>query len=1290
MKTLSRKPLAIALIGAACLAINQASAQVSWPETIATWSFSGVTANNGGTPPAPYTNNTVPPAGENVIVGPITKGAGVGTTTGSDDYGGNTWTNTSEASAIATSNYISYAVQAAPGYSISFGTNYVYLHASSTGPHNVELQYSSDGVTYVNVTPFAIASGTTSVVWTNNLSTNAFLQNIPSTSTSYFRFVAWGGTGIAGTFYIYDPPPAGTAVGTNDLVVQGSLSSSAVNPPTDLVITPTSVLANAGATVNFTVTAAGYPASYSWYQVANSATNLVSGATNATLTLPEVLGGNAGDYFAVLTNVSGSATSAVVTLTVTNDPIIQVQPSDTYGLVNGTVYFSVQVFGTAPISYKWYFTDTNGDLLAPVNNGSTTASGAMIYGAGTSGLSISNIQTSDLTNFVVVLSNIYGSQTSSVASILAVTNVSFAYEPPYLGAYPPVTPIALWDFNGTIFTNTALNPNSIATPSPYLGVGTAMAVGACVDPGTSPFSGAVDANDNPGFDEIIPGIDHLPNFSWGTDNYPLSASNKQNGVQFNVSTVGAKNILLTYDSRVSATASDYERVQYTTNGTTWIDYPSSSSFGAASATYVSYMNDFSGFPGVANNPNFGVRIVTEVQYTATYGVVATNGTTSYIGTGNSYLSGASATAAAGTVTYDLVGIFGDAITNNNVPPIISPFTNAITLQVITNTTFETTLDNVPVTNVFTVSGDSDPTKFTYSAVSLNTPSVSPTFAISVNSAGNGTMVITPNTVQGANVAAGPIVLTVTDANGDVTKAWFDLTLVSANPAPTNTLTLLSETNTLVNTALAIPFRVGSESNSVHQFTYSASSGNNTVIPSANIVVITNGVGTPTNPVVTITPASNQLGVAVISVTVSDNNPADPKNTEANVPFMVRPNTNVIAIDYFNYDTSGSLDTIAGGFWQHLSGNFHQMQVSSSPSGGYVTLDTVNNTENLQTPLIGAPYATNSEAILYYSFFVNLNSSETPTANGAYISAFNDGSGNTADVNDMLVVATNGAAPGYYRIGIANDGGANALSAVIFPQDLVPGSNYLIVTSLSVNNGKSTMWLNPTNALSPSVSAPVDSETVAYKVADFELRESGASAGAVNVSYVKVGTTFNSMLQLPVIANAPTFTVPFGSTFTLPVTNLSTAAGWIDPNNLILSLIDVGPTSFNGTNVITDGVNIYYGGGVVSYDNFGYTISDGFFTASGSVFLNPVLQMNGVESLNAHGNPVISGTSPAGAANYTYGVEDTTNLLTGPWVEAGNVMVGPTGSWSFSDLNRTNPPVIFYRIYYPDNPARPPQ
>jgi autotransporter-associated beta strand protein len=74
-------------------------------------------------------------------------------------------------------------------------------------------------------------------------------------------------------------------------------------------------------------------------------------------------------------------------------------------------------------------------------------------------------------------------------------------------------------------------------------------------------------------------------------------------------------------------------------------------------------------------------------------------------------------------------------------------------------------------------------------------------------------------------------------------------------------------------------------------------------------------------------------------------------------------------------------------------------------------------------------------------------------------------------------------------------------------------------------------------------------------------------------------------------------------------------------------------------------------------------------------------------MNGNGNPAFSGF---GIPGYSYGVESETNLITGPWIEAGTVMAGTNnGSWSFTDTNQNNPPTIYYRLYYPDNPGNPP-
>ena len=51
----------------------------------------------------------------------------------------------------------------------------------------------------------------------------------------------------------------------------------------------------------------------------------------------------------------------------------------------------------------------------------------------------------------------------------------------------------------------------------------------------------------------------------------LGTSNKTAGVQFNVSTLGCQNILLAWEQRHSDTASKYTRLQYTTDGSSFVD-----------------------------------------------------------------------------------------------------------------------------------------------------------------------------------------------------------------------------------------------------------------------------------------------------------------------------------------------------------------------------------------------------------------------------------------------------------------------------------------------------------------------------------------------------------------------------------------------------------------------------------------------------------------------------------------------------------------------------------------------
>jgi len=282
---------------------------------------------------------------------------------------------------------------------------------------------------------------------------------------------------------------------------------------------------------------------------------------------------------------------------------------------------------------------------------------------------------------------------------------------------------------------------------------------------------------------------------------------------------------------------------------------------------------------------------------------------------------------------------------------------------------------------------------------------------------------------------------------------------------------------------------------------------------------------------------------------------DAKTTDSTFSVMVRPNTNIVLIDYFNYDESGALDTVASGFWNHLTGVLGQMQVGNALPG-FVTVDQLDNTENLQAKLLGAPFLKSSGGALYASYIVDMDdpsipNGSMPIANGSYFTVFNDGSGVTGPYECRLIAATNGAALGYYRLGINNFGATAAdAEAKMFQQDLTPGQFYVVVTKLDLATGQSTLWLNPDSQSSASVTdtATADQEgATLYDISDFELRESGSDAGSVLVGNLKIGTTFDSVFPSPQVStNGTGGVVVTWSDPTLNIQSATSVAGpWSD-------------------------------------------------------------------------------------------------------------------------------------------------
>ncbi len=1010
-----------------CLAAGFLSASATYAQTtIADWTFE--TSQPAGTPGSGvWITNVVPEVGAGTASG---KHAGNSVYT---SPAGNGTPHSFSSTVWATGDFYQFTVSTVGLQNIVVTYDAM---SSATGPRDFNFEYSTDGLNFTTASTYTNGVVTSWSTSTPNAPSGHIVNLIAVTalnnvSTVYFRVACASGTAVNGNTIA----TGGTSRVDNFIVATEA-------PPVISGVSPSTLTANAGTTANFTATLSSGtpPLTYYWYQETASATNLIATVTTniltSTLSLPNVLAANAASFQLVVSNASTiNATSSVVTLGVT-DPAINYQPVNQTGLPGGTVQFPVSAAGTG-LTYQWIYCASPSDntqLAGQVANGPLPSrSGAGASGTATSALTLTNLSFIDPTNFVVVVTGTYGAVTSSVASFT-------------LGTHQ--VPLAFWNFNNPLF--------NLNNPAPYQGIGTASAtnVATFLQPTT-------DANDTMN-----------PNTAWGTDNYPAATvSNKQAGVQFNASTLGAKNITVSYDVRGSGTASRYHRLQFTTNGTAWIDYPASSSVvasGTSASIYTSFNYNLTGFPGVANNTNFGLRMMTEFESTASYG--ATNDA-QYVAVGTTATYG-----TAGSVSYDLVTISGDAITNANQAPTISPLAN-LTLD-----------DSYSVTNSFTVSDDTTPSgSLVVAAASLN-PNVSLSFT-PVNTSGDVQLIISSSLGNTAPVVA-PVLVTVTDANGDSTAAWFNVTVTPANAPPT--IGGLVSTNLLVNGTVTIAFTLGDDHTDMTTVTPTVTSGNLTLLPNSGFVL--GGSGT-TNRTLTITPALNQCGSAPITVSVSDGSLV----TSRSIYLEVRKNANILLVDNFNYDADGPINTESAGLWSQYSGTANQMVAGS----GVVTIDGVNHSEDVEAPLIGAPYPTNSPTVLYSKFYINY--STLPGTLGSYISYFTDGS--TSNFVCRVWAFTNGAAAGDYRVGITISTNQSTL-AVPFPQDLVPGSNYLVVSRLVLSTMASTLWVNPVSESSSSVTANDINWSSATQFSDFDLRESTADEGILTYSNLVVGTTFN--------------------------------------------------------------------------------------------------------------------------------------------------------------------------------------
>ncbi len=134
--------------------------------------------------------------------------------------------------------------------------------------------------------------------------------------------------------------------------------------------------------------------------------SLLAGETNSILWIPDVQPPQTGGYSVIVTNVYGSVTSSVAMLTVPNAPaVIIIQPQSRTNAVGTEAAFTVAAAGMEPLAYRWR------------KDGTNLVNGGNLSGVTTTNLTISNVQLTNAGNYTVVITNAYGSMTSSVATL---------------------------------------------------------------------------------------------------------------------------------------------------------------------------------------------------------------------------------------------------------------------------------------------------------------------------------------------------------------------------------------------------------------------------------------------------------------------------------------------------------------------------------------------------------------------------------------------------------------------------------------------------------------------------------------------------------------------------------------------------------------------------------------------------------------------------------------------------------------------------------------------------------
>jgi hypothetical protein len=263
-----------------------------------------------------------------------------------------------------------------------------------TQPTNMTISVGSNATLCVG----AYAPGTLSYSWYKNS------QLISGANSASYQ-ITNATTNDAGQYYVvvssssYPNASVTSATATVIVVVPPSISQQ-----------PVSQIVTAGTSVSLTVAASGTaPLSYQWY----NSSGMILGATNNSLTFNPAQTNNWDNYYVIVSNSFGTVASSPATLIVYQPVTILTQPVSRLVVYGGTATFAVTASGFQPPAYQWFFNGTNG-----------------IFSGTNSTLQLSQVQPSQAGTYTVAVTNLFGSVTSSPATLNVMDSAPIIMTPP--------------------------------------------------------------------------------------------------------------------------------------------------------------------------------------------------------------------------------------------------------------------------------------------------------------------------------------------------------------------------------------------------------------------------------------------------------------------------------------------------------------------------------------------------------------------------------------------------------------------------------------------------------------------------------------------------------------------------------------------------------------------------------------------------------------------------------------------------------------------------------------------